>query len=127
MIRRPGRVTALVVVTAVALLGAVAPVAALVGRGSAGAPITISFKDPNGTTSTTVTIAADGTYKTDFGISAFDDYTATVKKSDGTTLATVPITVTQAAKTCLTPTAGTGTDWGVTHMRSRSTRASRAT
>ena len=120
--RRP---TATLAVAAIVLIGALGALAvfgalgatasALVGRGSAGAPLTISFKDPNGTTNTTVTIAADGTYKADFGISSFGDFTATVKKSDGSTLATIPIKVTQAAEPCLTPTAGTGTDWGVTH------------
>jgi hypothetical protein len=109
------RAASLVVATAVALCATLVPASAAVRRGTAGAPLTISFKDPNGTTSTTVTIAADGTYKTDFGISSFDDYTATVKKSDGTTLATIPFTVTRAAEPCITPTAGTGTDWGVTH------------
>ena len=107
---------AVVLVGASGALGALAGTAsALAGRGSAGAPLTISFKDPKGTTSTTVTIAADGTYKADFGISSFDDYTATIKKSDGSTLAAIPITVTQAAEPCITPTAGTGADWGVTH------------
>jgi hypothetical protein len=109
------RAVTLFVATVDALLGAFAPASAAVRRGSAGAPLTISLKDPNGTTTTTVTIAADGTYKTDFGISSFDDYTATVKKSDGTTLATIPFTVTRAAEPCITPNSGTGTDWGVTH------------
>jgi hypothetical protein len=107
------------VVAAVAMVGALAAASvtasADVRKGSAGAPLTISLKDPNGTTTTTVTIAADGTYKSDFGISSFDDYTATVKKSDGTPLATMPFTVTRATEPCITPTAGTGTDWGVTH------------
>jgi len=109
-------VATVVLIAAVGTLTALgAPASALVGRGSAGAPLTISFKDAKGTTTTTVTIAADGTYKADFGISSFDDYTATIKKSDGSTLAAIPITVTQAAEPCITPTAGTGADWGVTH------------
>ena len=102
-------VATVVLIAAVGTLTALgAPASALVGRGSAGAPLTISFKDAKGTTTTTVTIAADGTYKADFGISSFDDYTATIKKSDGSTLAAIPITVTQAAEPCITPSAGTG-------------------
>lgn len=110
-------VAAVAAIVAVGLLVALTPARsyAVVRRGSAGAPLTISFKDPNGTASTTVTIAADGTYRADFGIAAPDDYTATIKRSDGTTLATIPITVTEAAKTCAAPTSGTGADWGVTH------------
>ena len=110
------RATVLLTVAAVALLSLLgATASALVGRGSAGAPLSITFKNGNDTTNATVTIAADGTYKADFGISQPGDYTATIKRSNGRTLAAIPITVTQATEPCLTPTAGTGADWGVTH------------
>ena len=74
------RAAAIATVASIALalvLGATG--SAFVGRGVAGAPLSISFKDANGTTTTTVTIAADGTYKADFGISSPGDATATIK------------------------------------------------
>jgi hypothetical protein len=87
----------------------------LVGRGSAIAPVSITFKNAGGTTTTEVPVAADGTYSTEFGIAQVGKSTATIKLSDGTPLARIPITVTQAVEPCVTPTAGTGADWGVTH------------
>jgi len=114
------RATAMVAVAAlasmVAFVGAVAaPASGLVGRGSADTRVSITFKSADGTTLTKVTVADDGTYSTDFGISRPGESTATIKQADGTTLARIPITVTQAAEPCITPTAGTGSDWGVTH------------
>ena len=91
---------------------------ALVERGSAGAPLTITFKGGNDSTTSTVTITADGTYRADFGIAQVGDYTATIKRSNGTTLAVIPIAATAAEEPCITPTAGTGADWGVTHAPS---------
>ena len=118
------RATAMVAVVALALLSApivafvgavAAPASGLVGRGSADGRVSITFKSADGTTLTKVTVADDGTYSTDFGISRPGESTATIKQADGTTLARIPITVTQAAEPCITPTAGTGSDWGVTH------------
>ena len=110
------RAAAIAVVAVVALVLPVgASASAFIDRGSAGTPLTIAFKGANDSTTATVTIAADGTYKADFGIAQVGDYTATIKRPNGRTLAAIPITVTQATEPCITPTAGTGADWGVTH------------
>ena len=113
------RATAVLAGAAVALAAVLGVVlagtgSALLGRGSAGAALTITFKGGTSTTTRTVTIAADGTYQADFGIAQVGDYTATIRRSNGTTLATIPIAATAAAEPCITPTAGTGADWGVT-------------
>jgi hypothetical protein len=109
------RAIATAAVAAIALSWVIAgPVRATVTRGSPGAQLTISLAGPTGTTTTSVTIAADGTYKADFGISTFGDYTITITRADGSKI-TAPLKVTQDPEGCVVPPAGAANDAGVTH------------